>query len=183
VAAVGRSDGAGKFSAADLASGSHVLTANAPGYTAPASLRIVQPGSPARTRVEMTAGGVVLAGAVLDASGGVIPGAFIELSSSAGLSVAAPAPPPHTVLRTLTDQAGRFAIGAPRGSYYLRVAAGGYASKGANVVLLGDESQQIALAPAAEISGVVHDERGVPVAGATVTATSERRDTATATTP
>ena len=173
VLASGATDAAGRWTRASLAAGDHVVTASATTHAGQAALLTVSPGERARIRITMVPAETTFSGTVADASGGPIPGALIELTGVAGLSVAAPVLPPTTVGRTISGAAGEFVLAMRPGSYNVRTHADGYASRSGTLTLFGHESQQIVLAGAGAIAGVVEDLRGRPVAGATVVADYE----------
>jgi hypothetical protein len=113
--------------------------------------------------LELTPGGALLSGAVLDATGGAIAGASVT-ASAAGVPLA----------RGVSDGEGRFEFSLPAGSAELLASAAGYASDGIATPVPA-AGVQLVLAPASSISGqVVSEDADQPVAGVTVQAEDAR---------
>ena len=114
---------------------------------------------------------ITVRGRVLDAGGGVIGGARVRVSSYVRL-----ADDTHETraFEAVTDGEGRYLLKLPAGKHQLLVEADGYGSATESRALMGDQTRDFALQPAARISGrVVRADSRQPVAGARVSA---RRD-------
>jgi protocatechuate 3,4-dioxygenase beta subunit len=114
---------------------------------------------------------ITLRGRVLDAGGGVIGGARVRAGSYVRL-----ADDTHEkrAFEALTDGEGRYQLKLPAGRHQLMVEADGYGSAAEWRALMGDQTRDFALQPAARIAGrVVRADSRQPVAGARVSA---RRD-------
>jgi hypothetical protein len=167
-----RVDGQGVFSIQQLAPGNYVVSASAKGYLPaayPAQEKAAENADIAlksgekrsNIRVILESGGALLAGAIVDATGGPIPGARVianakgdERAFSAG--------------ETQAD--GRFELQVRSGAGVLTAEAEGYA-RGRRGFLAPSQSVNLVLSPASSISGQVVDANTrQPVPKLTVTA-------------
>jgi hypothetical protein len=111
---------------------------------------------------------VTLSGRVLDAGGGFIAGARIRATIYVRL------PDDSHEARTvdaMSDADGRYRLGLLPGHHQLRVEADGYAGAAESRLVMGDQSRDFSLQPAARIAGrVVLADTRQPVVGARVSA-------------
>jgi hypothetical protein len=125
-------------------------------------------------RILLWRGGATLAGRVLDAGGGFIPGARVRATSyfrNASETHDARA------FYADADAEGRYRLQLPRGRHTLSAVADGYAPVSEARELIGDQTRDFLLHPAARISGrVVSSEGRTPVEGARVSAQGQRGD-------
>ena len=116
---------------------------------------------------------ITLRGRVLDAGGGVIAGARVRVSSYVRL-----VDDTHEAraFEARSDAEGRYQLQLPGGSHQLQVEADGYGSATERRTLLGDQTRDFALQPAARLSGrVMRADSRQPVAGAWVSAWRDDR--------
>jgi protocatechuate 3,4-dioxygenase beta subunit len=161
-----RTDTRGAFRIPLLDSRPVALRAEAPGL-APAELAAARPGTPLVVRLGP---GLVLAGTVRDAQGEPIAGARLELfleRATLGGSGGAP------LREAATNPAGAFRLAAlPAGPFTLAVRARGFGDVRLRR-LLADRPLDVVLARGAWLTGLVRDERGRPLAAASVRLASE----------
>jgi hypothetical protein len=133
------------------------------------------PRAPGEEPIAAAAGGEVLSGRVLDASGGAIPGARIRAELLAGLSdQPVPLGERGTTAALLVARAGPdggYRATLTRGRHLVAAEADGYAPMRAWVWLAGPVTRDFRLVPAATIAGqVVRKGTRAPVPGARVRA-------------
>jgi hypothetical protein len=156
--------------------GRHLAPPRAPRFTTGFRLtpEVDASPAPAEDRNPGWQRGSTLTGRVLDAGGGVIPGARIRATSyvlNAGGTHDA------RVFQAEASGEGRYRLELPAGRHTLSVVADGYAPLTEPRDLFGDRLQDFVLQPAARISGrVVTSEGRTPVAGARVWAQRRRWD-------
>jgi Carboxypeptidase regulatory-like domain len=159
----------GSFIVSELRTMAYRLMASAQGFSAAFAQRgqpLLVDATVARTGVEIVLdqAGVELSGQVLDATGGPIPGAKVQL-------VRWQQPP--LVAQTEADEDGRFSTRMPAGNVSLNASADGYASSGVHRVAPSRDIE-IMLTPGASVRGfvVIGGDRARPVVGAEVNATA-----------
>ena len=158
-------DARGRFTLEDLSRSDELFT-SAPGY-----LSRRQPCTPAGERgsenaVVLEPAGAEVVGTVVDATGGIVPGALI----SGGEPFADGVSPSVT----LSDASGRFVLPTAPGTLMLTARAEGY-SLATQTVQAPARGITFVLAPGASIRGTVVDaSSGAALSGVTVVATSER---------
>lgn len=171
-AGLGVSAGGGRFVFRDLQPGDYGVTAMAAGFS-PGDKVPIELAVGAKHTVELRLGrdGAVLSGRVLDAGGGVIPGARVRASQYSGGSVS------RTYLAT-ADDAGVYKLSLGKGSSYgLTAEAEGYAPARDGVRVTGDTTRDLRLVPAARLFGrVVERASRAPVPDAEVWLVRDRRD-------
>jgi RNA polymerase sigma factor (sigma-70 family) len=150
-----------------LGNGTYRVTAAALGYLPGKREAVVATSGRTLEGIDLvlTRGGHKLAGKVLDAGGGAIPGARLQFWLDSGWS---PSPQQPSVLAQANAD-GAYAVTLPRGSHGVAVQADGYALHRAVVEITGDEARDFRLEPGAQLSGTVvtsGDRR--PAAGAQV---------------
>ncbi|HEY0715750.1 MAG TPA: carboxypeptidase regulatory-like domain-containing protein, partial [Polyangia bacterium] len=112
----------------------------------------------------LTAAQATLSGRLLDAREGAIPHGWIQVH---GMQVTADRMP--ALLRTVTDEEGRYSLGLSPGLHLLRAGAAGYAPENVSVTLAGRQIRDIRLDPGSKVAGVVRGPDSQPLADATVT--------------
>jgi RNA polymerase sigma factor (sigma-70 family) len=162
----------GLFGLSGLRPGYHNLIASAPGFAVGGrmSVDMAAPGPPPWIEIVLRAGGVVLAGRVLDAGGGPIPGATVRVDSTGQPPGEARGNAPwingHTIT---TDGEGSYQVRLAPSDYNIYVRASGYAPAWFSVGLRADQTRDVRLEPGGSVSGrVVTVGDGQPVAGAEV---------------
>jgi large repetitive protein len=159
-----------------LASGTYDFEAEAAGYAVGFdSNAFVPPAAPARPIRITLALGMSLAGTVRNHEGEPLSGAWVTVirrPSTTGLYLE------FVSVRTVTDDAGRFSFSNLAGGLaVLRVNVDGYPVKGLSEIEIGrHETIDIVIGGTAVVEGVVSDEDGHPVSGASVTALNESRE-------
>jgi RNA polymerase sigma factor (sigma-70 family) len=157
----------GVFALLGLGPGYHNLSASAPGF-AVASLVSIDVASRGRIGwIEFTLvrGGAMLAGRVLDAGGGPIAGATVQVDSAERPGQAL-VPPlwihGHTIT---TDVAGGYQVQLTPAAYSVLVRASGYVPRRVRVELGADQARDIHLEPGGSVAGRVvtaHDGQPLP---------------------
>ena len=169
----------GAFHFDGLAPGLYLAQASAQGFTAGFRNRLeVESDSILdEVRIQLWAGGLTLSGQVLDAGGGVIPGARVRATSYA---LNADDTHEARAFHTTADGDGRYLLQLPKGRHAMLAVADGYAPVTESLQVLGEQTKDFTLQPAARISGwVVSSQERAPVSGAQVSARREgRRDSA-----
>jgi protocatechuate 3,4-dioxygenase beta subunit len=154
-------DPQGRFAFSELAAGMTDVLASAPGHVA----RRQSLGEHAAETLDIALepGGGAVEGSVLDASGGPIPGALIQLRSSGTTAITS---------AVLSEADGSFRAYAPEGSIDVVASAEAY-SLATRRVRSPARGVTLALAPAASIGGkVVRADSDEPVAGVEISATA-----------
>ena len=168
-AALADTDAAGRYRLAGLPLDAYAVTVTVPGFEPGHRGGIVlAPSAPAASGVDLALlpGGAILRGTVQDVGGGPVAGARV-------LAIAPGSQAPdltHTYQAT-TGADGRYQMTLRlRGRYLMGADASGYAQVRLNgVVMDGDQTKDIVLEPAAQVSGQVLDEKGGgPAPGAVV---------------
>ena len=164
----------GSFVFGGLAPGYYNLAAAAPGFAAGGRVSISIGGVATTSWVDVALrrGGAILSGRVLEAGGGPIPGASVEIRGGASVPhpLRGPSPQLHT-FTVKTDATGTYRVQLAEWTYQVTAAASGYAPARSLVDLRGDETRDLPLVPTGQVSGrVVAVVHGVPVAGAEVVA-------------
>ncbi len=152
----------GRYCVSVLAPGDYFVTAHAEGFLAPGPKRVSAPVV-GTVDLMLGPGGQLLSGRVLDAGGGAIAGARVQID------VDREATRSGAVAVTLADNEGRYRLTLPRGLHGYYVQAEGYAADRGSLQVIGRQVWDFRLLPAARVSGRVI-ERGsrAPVAGAVV---------------
>jgi hypothetical protein len=150
----------------DVRAGGYAVTAEAEGYFpgVPAGGEWIVVGigeEKSGLDIVLEEGGAKVAGRVLDATGGVVPGATVR---------AIRAPPPHQAVAVTTDGEGRFALWVRPGAITLAAEAVGYAP--ARIARVAPTSDVVlTLTPGSTVQGVVVSAAdGAPVPGVEVRA-------------
>lgn len=158
-------DRAGRFSLPAPAAAAPVLLASASGYEP----RVLRPGWSPRSlaageliEIELEPGGAALAGQVIDATGGPVPGAAVTAGSGTGAGI-------ESVAFARAD--GSFALSAGPGLLRLCAEAEAY-SRACSEVTAPAEGQRLVLTAASTIVGRVVTTGGEPVADAWVSASN-----------
>lgn len=149
------SDALGRYEIADLSADWYYVLVTAYSYV-PRVFELPPLGDGERRTgidVDLRRGGAKLIGFVSDLVGGPIAGATVRINGVAAAE---------------TDSTGRFELWTTAGDTYLEARADGYASR--RVLTRAPSSLEVALTPESVVAGTVVDERGAPVAGATVVA-------------
>ncbi|HEY0709797.1 MAG TPA: sigma-70 family RNA polymerase sigma factor [Polyangia bacterium] len=159
-----KADRQGAFTITGAALGKSWLSAAAheAGPSRPETLTVENGENPPVT-LTLTAPQAVISGRLLDAREGTIPHGWIQVFGMAGSVDSLPA-----LIRTVSDEDGRFSLGLPPGLYSLRAGAAGYAPENISVTLAGKQSRDIRLDPAAKVAGIVRGPDGQPVSDAAV---------------
>lgn len=171
----GRSAGDGSFVFGELGPGRYVIGAMAEGrmpeQVGPIALAA---GATETVAIQLAAGGLTLTGRVLDAGGGVVPGAGVRAKA---MDPAAAAAPGSVVFEAKTDQGGVYRLTLARGYYLLSARADGYAAASDAIGLVADATRDLRVSPAARIRGRVLERKNrQPVAEAAVSAIRDRLD-------
>jgi hypothetical protein len=164
----------GSFHFEGLAVGRYLAVARAEGFTVGYrdDLEVEAGDDLAEVRIQLWAGGVTLKGRVLDAGGGVVPGARVRATSYA---LNAEGTHDARAFQADVDEEGRYRLQVPPGTHKVSAVADGYAPITESDELYRDQTKDFLLQPAARISGrVVTAEDRTPVAGVKV---SVRRET------
>jgi hypothetical protein len=178
-------DATGVFVLEDLPTpAAYEIVASKPGYAVVVRTVSLQPGEVRRDfELILRLGGGLIAGTVVDLSGGPIPGALVSVAD--GRSEAS--------TRTLSsaDSVGTFEVRDLQtpGTYALTVSADGFFTATQNILLGPDQrlvDRTIRLTPSAgSVRGRVTDSSGAPLGGidVTVVGPGQRRTTQTVSTP
>jgi Carboxypeptidase regulatory-like domain len=161
LAEVAAADGDGRF-CLSVAPGWYRLSAQAAGLL-PAVRRLLIPSTGPVVLV-LVPGGQMLSGRVLDAGGGPIAGARVQTAVDGGPK---DRPGSGTIVAiTATDGAYRLTV-AP-GTHVFTVEADGYARLRRPLQIIGDQTHDFRLLPAASVAGRVVAQAGQAIAGALV---------------
>lgn len=156
-------DRAGRFTLPDPDAALRALLVSAAGFAAQRA-ELPEPSADTETRtliVVLTRGGEQLSGSVLDARGGVVPGALVGARPLAGAALLGSA---------VANDAGEFTLTLPAGDWELITTADGYASQRTRTRAPA-RGMQIVLVAAATIGGqVVDGETGAGLADVRVVA-------------
>jgi RNA polymerase sigma factor (sigma-70 family) len=161
----------GIFALAGLGSGYYNLSASAPGFSVAGQMSIdpASLGSRAWIEITLAPGGAILAGRVLDAGGGPIPGATVRIDSVAEpgkVLVTSPWIRGHTIS---TDGEGRYQLQLAPSVYTVHVRASGYVPRWVRLELRADQTRDIDLEPGGSVSGrIVAANEGRPLPSAEV---------------
>ena len=155
-----RTDEDGRFAFEALRAGAYDLSVSAVGYLPLSQLAVVRQAAEENLELTLEAGGVLVEGVTLDATGGPIAGALVALHSLSR---------PGPISRGLSDEAGRFSLSGVAGDATASASAVGYARAEQDLVAPAS-GVSLVLAPGSVIVGeVVAGDPAVGVAGATVT--------------
>jgi RNA polymerase sigma factor (sigma-70 family) len=162
----------GTFAFGGLAPGYYNVAAAADGFAAGGRVSISIGGDATTSWLDLPLprGGAILSGRVLEAGGGPIPGASVQIRGGAQVPhpLRGPSPQLHT-LTVKTDATGTYRVQLPEWTYHVTAAASGYAAARSLIDLKADETRDLRLAPTGQVSGrVVAAVDGVPVTGAEV---------------
>ncbi|MEY9091683.1 carboxypeptidase regulatory-like domain-containing protein [Paenibacillus sp. RC84] len=157
-------DADGRFTTPELAPGSYVLTASAPGFASASVLAAVTAGSAGTVTLVLTQQNSLLTGNVINRNGSApVPGSIVTLLNAAG----------QTVDQSVADLSGNFTIdNVTAGAYTLSVTCDGFGSTSLGVVLRPGQTTAVTvpLEPSpGSVSGFVIDRvTSAPLAGADV---------------
>lgn len=161
------SEASGDFSLLDVPEGEFVVSAAHPDY----QMASARGGKPIAVRagqsvdgllIELVRASPTLSGIVLDATGGPITEATVQVANTAETV--------HPFVQLTTDEEGRFAVALPEGPVAIRAEAPGYAP-GLIYRTVPSTDARLALTPGGVIEGtVVHAVTGERVPGVTVSA-------------
>jgi RNA polymerase sigma factor (sigma-70 family) len=159
-----KADRHGSFTFKDAKLGKSWLSAAAheSGPSRPEMLTVENGENPPVT-LTLTAPQAVISGRLLDAREGTIPHGWIQMFGMVGAADGLPG-----LIRTVSDEDGRFSLGLAPGLYSLRAGAAGYAPENISITLAGKQSRDIRLDPAAKVAGIVRGPDSQPVPDATV---------------
>jgi len=158
-------DARGQFVLEEL-SGVDELFASAPGHISRRQLCSPSGEGDSENTLVLTPAGAEVVGTVVDATGGVVPGALVMGLESAGNEASLSA--------TFSDASGKFFLPSAPGEVALTVRAEGY-SQATQSVQAPARGITVVLAPGSSIRGIVIDEgSGAALPGIAVAAISER---------
>lgn len=152
----------------ELAVGSWVVSASAPGFVPVAQpRRDVRKDERIAITIKLVAGGRLLTGVVTDATGGTIAGARIDAAV-----VDSAVRPSDAVAATFTGADGSYKLTVPEGRLLVAASSPDYAAQSRHVEITNEGGRaDFALVPGGVIEGVVKDATTKqPIDGATVTA-------------